>query len=436
MCGFHSEGGLKMVTQLPLFTQAVVDAPSWLNSLSVSRQVLLDSSSDLIQRIQLLQQARQQAGYSDPVKNPCRVSQAPTQMQLAPAALLHAIGRVTTPVIPRLADLSSTWALYRYVWAFEASGNALRLSQFAKNIDFHQKGLLSDEVGVGMAYWLMTELFNAQTFIDVDVALRSPQLLSQMNIPPVSQNLRTVPDYIFMLPNNEYAIVECKGSQSGRNTSMNQLRRGLEQVPSIAFASGETAKEFVVATSLSTDETVVYLVDPPADQAEETFESDRRNHEPGKRRFTIRDKGSFDRSTRRLHGASLLAFSGAGRQAVDLAGVELPEGIPVRDRPLEETRISEIDAIFGGYSYSVPLRGPVNLGFSVFQGIAQDTYDVISRRSTAENWTESLPEPEYWPRVRNRAEQEASNIVALLAESGDAVYSFGIDGSFLRLALA
>ncbi|MBN1978528.1 MAG: hypothetical protein JW918_14115 [Anaerolineae bacterium] len=232
-----------MVTQLAL-------PWDWLALLSQGKEVRIDSSARLANEVLRRQQERQQQGHTVPAKYPSPVPQLPAQIEVEPLALLHAIGRITTPVVPKFADLSATWALYRYVWAFAPHAGRLSLSSHAKEIDFHQKGLLSDEIGIGMAYWLMFEHFGAKAVIDVDVALRHPQIATQMGFPAVMRTSSSVPDYIFSLPNGEYAVVECKGSQSGAPTSLDQIRRGLEQVPSIAFANGQTAQEFVIATLL------------------------------------------------------------------------------------------------------------------------------------------------------------------------------------------
>ncbi len=85
------------------------------------------------------------------------------QIQIKPIILLHAIGRITTPPAPNLTDISSTWAIIRYIWAFDTGGSnrdpRLILSDTARRIDFHQKTLLSDEVGMGMAFYLMANYF-------------------------------------------------------------------------------------------------------------------------------------------------------------------------------------------------------------------------------------------------------------------------------------
>jgi hypothetical protein len=423
-----------MVTQLAL---PMWDAQDWLTSLSQRKQVFVDSSTPLVREILRRQEARQQQGHGVPAKHPARVPQLPPQIEVIPLALLHAIGRITTPIVPKLADLSATWALYRCIWAFDPRASHLCLSEYARDIDFHQKGLLSDEIGVGMACWLMLERFGARAVIDVDIALRRPQVAAQMGIPPVLQTSRPMPDYIFSLPDGEYAVVECKGSQSGQGTSMDQIRRGLEQVPSITFADGQAAREFVVATLLSRTRTTVYVLDPPVDSPDRPgYETGESESGFGKRGFFVQDRQPFDRSVRRIHAAGLLAFAGAWSRAVETARVALPEGTRPRDERLVEVRVEEVDADFRGYSFAVPFRGPAGLELSVFQGLAADVYNLVSTGRFLEADAQFWPEPECWVRLRQRVDSGGNRIITLLGEGGDRVYTLGIDGSFVRLSFA
>jgi hypothetical protein len=92
---------------------------------------------------------------------------------IRPVDMLHALGRITTPAVTELIDLSSTWAEIRYIWAFRPNFNpnslrALRLNPNVKALDFHQKTLLSDEFGVGFAAYFMSVCAGA-----FDLAVRS-----------------------------------------------------------------------------------------------------------------------------------------------------------------------------------------------------------------------------------------------------------------------
>src|SRR5208282_4917305 len=182
-----------------------------------------------------------------------------------PIRLLHKIGRMTTPSgLANMARLRAGWATRRYFWAIaEASDNnqRFRLSNDALGLDFHQKGLLSDEFGIGMAGLFMEEHLGIAESMDISLALGDALLAQQ-----IEQSGRTQPDYIMWngQPNPNYYLVECKGCQSGADASLYQLRRGLEQLPSITFADpARHAGSFVIATNLSGAETILYIIDPP-----------------------------------------------------------------------------------------------------------------------------------------------------------------------------
>jgi len=208
----------------------------WVNALATERTVTIESSPGLLAEIQSKQNRRdailQQKGE---VLVPRKMNLAPGPnlpplqvIGVAPIHLLHRLGVVTTPPVPNLADICSTWAYFRYLWAFELPDgrpdDRLRLSQSAKTIDFHQKGLMSDQIGVGMAALLMGVLFDAPDAVDVDVAMDDP-------IWPIELG-SSRPDYIFQrVDQSVQFVVECKGTRCSRNDVIEQLRRGTEQVP-------------------------------------------------------------------------------------------------------------------------------------------------------------------------------------------------------------
>src|ERR1035438_6600882 len=131
----------------------------WEQALTTPRTVIVESSQALVQEVQQIHAAKDAKRVQDgdpipPRKNnlaPVATFAPELQVPVVPAYLLERLGVVTTPLIPNLADLCSTWARLRYLWAFEipnpgAQAPRLKLSAEARNIDFHQKGLLSDEI--------------------------------------------------------------------------------------------------------------------------------------------------------------------------------------------------------------------------------------------------------------------------------------------------
>jgi hypothetical protein len=242
----------------------------WEQALAAPRQIYIESSPQLLMEVQERHTRKDETRRSRGQAIPPRKSalslvpafQPGRQLRLVPAYLLHRLGVVTTPPIENLTDLCSTWAYLRYLWAFEippigTSDALLRLSREARDIDFHQKGLLSDQIGVAMASLLLGDYLNAPLAADVGVAMDDPAW-------PIRVQFDSTPDYLFFDPTHTVVfIVECKGTQTSRAAAMEQLRRGTEQVPSLTFTDGRTPPSLVIAMYLSRKGTIVFVLAPP-----------------------------------------------------------------------------------------------------------------------------------------------------------------------------
>ena len=373
----------------------------------------------MVNALQLRQVTRANNGYAGPSKQPVVVPQFSPSIQhdLPPASLLHLIGLATTPPVPNLADLSSTWALYRYAWAFAHNSNRLRLSQVAKDIDFHQKGVLSDEVGVGMAYWVMSTFMGAGQPIDVDVAMRNPQLAASMGFPALQAVGDASPDYIYPLPGGNYAIVECKGGQSGRSKSLDQLRRGLEQVPSIRFSNGQQAEEYVIATLLSKTKVDVLVIDPPGDK------EGRRDE---KRSFEVESKETFDREMGNLRAGSLLAYAGAEGLAREVSKVDTDdESIEFERRDAPSVVESEdLDSALRGRAATFPSRSDQTGSVTVFMGLEDSVYQQLASGQDLLPQTQALAPPSFRARI-----PQGERIAAFMSADGQRAISVDDSGT-------
>jgi hypothetical protein len=128
----------------------------WQQALSREYGLNVESSTTLFDDVRLQQQRRnrkrRESGRKpSATKNliPWPPSGRQQTILIRPIDLLHILGRITTPPVTELIDLSSTWAEIRYLWAFMPNFDghktrALRLSSAVKRLDFHQKTLLSD----------------------------------------------------------------------------------------------------------------------------------------------------------------------------------------------------------------------------------------------------------------------------------------------------
>src|SRR5579884_3242610 len=184
-------------------------------------------------------------GKTVEVKTPAIVTalQGATGFELRPVDLLRKIGQLTTPSSLNMARFSSSWATRRYFWAIEPGTGLFHLSGDARQLDFHQKNLLSDEFGMGMAGLVMERYFQTDGFSDMSAALADPTFGLQHEGDPE-------PDYLMWNgTTGAYYVVECKGTQTSRAIALNQLRRGMEQVPSVTFQdTNRSMVSLVIAT--------------------------------------------------------------------------------------------------------------------------------------------------------------------------------------------
>lgn len=342
----------------------------WVVALSTDRVVTVESSQQLLKDILARQQVADAKRKGKLPGRKATLTKAPGlqeqfSVRIQPIHLLHRLGVVTTPPVPNLTDICSTWAQYRYLWAFELPDDTpddrLRLSEPAQRIDFHQKGLMSDQIGVGMAALLMELLYGAPDAIDVDVALDDPM----WNI-----SLREgSPDYIFQSANQqERFVVECKGTRCGRSVAVEQLRRGVEQVTSLVFSDGRPSPTaLVVGTQITASGTRVFIVDPPAEPPSDA--SAEKRERVSERSWRIEDAKWFDERVTDVAGAKLLAFS-----VLDEPALKRVEAIAPRKRRREPVatpsprEIREDDSgDFVGSTFE--LKEVDGLRVEVFQGL-------------------------------------------------------------------
>lgn len=345
-------------------------AQDYLSSLSKDQTITILSNDSMKTRVNNLSGAKT---YTGTPKTATVVPQFDpfVSSTLSPIELLHSVGRATTPITTNLADLSSTWAMTRYVWAFEpvttSYVNPLKMSGVAQDIDRHQKSVLSDEMGVGMARWVMYNYFDATDQINTEEALANPRLRHQFG--GARQDGSTSPDHIYQLTDGSFAVVECKGTQKGPSYSRKQLRRGLEQVPSISLPNA-TSTAYVISTRLTKSKVEVRVIDPPPEESEG-------GEKPGKEQRkeinieSEEDFRDFRQGVERVNGAKLLAFAGSSRSANRIVTEEEPDDF-LRENPPTQEEIGELDTAFAGQE--IELRSS---DARMFVGVADDVMNAL-----------------------------------------------------------
>lgn len=300
-------------------------------------------------------------------------------LKIKPIELLHAIGRATTPPIPNLVDISATWAILHYMWAFalrtENGTTPLRLSDQARRIDFHQKALLSDQMGIGFACYLMSKWYGLTNPVDVDVAL------NQLSWNITKQHTKS-PDYIFLgSGTNPTVIVECKGTQTSRAVSIDQIRSGTEQLPSIVFNDGRPTTGMIFATCLKQKSTTIYVVDPPDKDLGNVKNNLRETQEQTP--WVIEDTENFIEKTNSLNSAKLLSFSGDNSVGLDLVPIEYDK-LDYRQNIQPEQKIIRTDfGNFSGISETVDTKE--NVRIEIFRGLIEERRNQIIAHIKDEN---------------------------------------------------
>jgi hypothetical protein len=342
----------------------------WIDSLYREYQIIVSSSPALVadvQRKQIERKSKLLPSKIPPMKPPIGVPifQHDLPVNIKPIELLLSIGLISSSPISSLVDICSTWAIVRYIWAFQPQNNDTsipycKLSEEARKIDFHQKSLLSDEIGVGFAHFLMINYLNAINPVDISYVLQNQGLYS------VKPKGTARPDYLFFDENSGMKyVVECKGTQTSRAESIHQLQRGMEQVTAIQPTDGQTLNRYVVATCMQKKKTTTYILDPPNDNSIEQRLND---YSKDKKALSVEGK-SFRRDTRLIGRANMLAFAGLNEEALKTLPEQNQKKVKLKLKNTSETKTVETEqGNYDGTTITFDYKDGIHL--EIFRGIS------------------------------------------------------------------
>jgi hypothetical protein len=215
-----------------------------------------------------------------------------------------------------------------------------------------------------MAGVLMENFFGVGSFVDISIALNDPVAYQGLQ-----QDGDARPDYLMWgnEPDSPYYVVECKGTQTSRAMSHYQMRRGLEQVPSVVLGVGpREVVTVVVATCLLSNSTEVLVLDPPPDKPDddqrEEQASERVSERTGERSWRISNPEAFHERTVVADESNLLKWAGQFQTAT------------ARDRRLESTQPESIEMP------NAPLETK-RTDVGVFRGIEQPLFPALDVRN-------------------------------------------------------
>ncbi|MEM9898560.1 MAG: hypothetical protein AAF742_04190 [Pseudomonadota bacterium] len=188
-------------------------------------------------------------------------------------AFLLMIGYCTVPSHAARHAINTLWAWVRYFGAL-SDGDELRVSAEFSELDPHQKTILSDDFGMGMSLHLLSSALKLQAFCDGKYFIDrlAPQLPSAVSITATKakNGARKSPDFIAVDDKGRWHVIECKGTQSGRDYCNRQLRRGLSQKRAVQFHGSLKGQSLVtgfdIADEGSRTGSRLVIVDPEPDE--------------------------------------------------------------------------------------------------------------------------------------------------------------------------
>jgi hypothetical protein len=176
-----------------------------------------------------------------------------------PWEFLLAAGRATAAIyspLKELFDVSSHWAIARWFWALDWSRTEVALSPAAAQIRNHHRTAFSEALGLA-AGLLVTEHI-AGDALPPGIWRGGPMLVDVDSL--VSSGTR--PDLLILFGDTtlDTYVLEAKGNSSGRGVSIEQLRRGIDQVRAVTG----NAKRLVVGVATPGVNVDVHAISVPS----------------------------------------------------------------------------------------------------------------------------------------------------------------------------
>jgi hypothetical protein len=170
-------------------------------------------------------------------------------------------------------SLSDCWAWLRYFPAIATTPD-LRLCDAWTTLDPHQKTVLSGDFGVGFTTWFLYQTLGFVKYSDTlwvvnTLAPGSFRLASSARRGPQKS-----PDYIAEDIGGNLSVLECKGTQSSRNSLVAALGRGMPQKANLQAVGATPLRHSLVAGLFipqfdNADTAVIIVADPEWDEFKE-----------------------------------------------------------------------------------------------------------------------------------------------------------------------
>lgn len=190
-------------------------------------------------------------------------------------ALIHTAFR-TAPPHRSGFHLSDVWAWLRYAPAF-ANTSDLRLRPEWRELDPHQKTIMSDELGMGFTTMLLAKNLNVVEFNDTIHFLNKLKPSAYRYTKRARRGPSKTPDFIGKDRSGRLFAIECKGTQSGLKPLQDAMDAGVAQKANISITQGRAIhRSLVIGLFIpqfnSTQPATISIQDPSWEELERVIE--------------------------------------------------------------------------------------------------------------------------------------------------------------------
>ena len=262
-------------------------------------------------------------------------SSPPTHTVDVGRALLM-LGSMSTPNGLSAGSPERYWACIRYFSACTPSAD-LRIRTPFMDLDPHQKGILSDDFGVGISTsWLVDQLGGVRDIVDgrqFIINMGVIEAATGKRLPKVGR--QKCPDFILEDHHGKLHVLECKGTQSGRGYLERAMRTGMIQKRGIRVAKALRGESLVIGLSLAGEgedrDSELVVIDPEDEPLTVVRESEAR------KATEILTRLSLARALN-LNGFSLMAFEIAWPETLKRNSAEVELLTPSERKSLSVTQ--------------------------------------------------------------------------------------------------
>jgi hypothetical protein len=226
------------------------------------------------------------------------------------ASALLMLGTLTTPDLLSPASPARFWAWLRYIFA-PAGTPDLRITMDFAALDPHQKGILSDDLGVAISTQWLFDRFGG--FADIVDGRRFMLQFAHL-LPPRTKPTKAkvgpskAPDFVIQDLRGRWHVLECKGTQSGRTHRNNFLKNALAQKRVIQITGALRGERLATGLSISNEQskqpTELRIVDPDGDPIIQ---------------LGVHEQESIEKAAHRIAIARALGTVGLGEMALELS---------------------------------------------------------------------------------------------------------------------